>query len=147
MSKIIHKDSKTREWNGKNYESTGCMSLDMVVNCVNFYRERQRPLKSITLSNAHYDRIDDFCRKNFITDEELKDETNETRRFMLDGVNIERAGMLYVDELKVEFFPIVRPEEALFENRAKVDFSGLEQKMKDLTDPTAPKVKVTITKE
>ncbi len=144
MSKIIQKGTKDRSWNGLNYQSTGNLSVDMVINCVNFYRQRNRPLKKITLSNAHYDRLDDYFRLNHIKDEELKDENCETRKYQLDGVHIERAGMLYVNELSVEFFPMVRPEDSLFENRAKVDFSGLETKMKDLENPN---VKIKITKE
>lgn len=132
--KILTKNSKGRLFDGVSYETTGCMAVDMVSCFMEKARNARIPVKSITLSNANYDKYDDYFRLNHIKDEELRDENNETRRYSHDGVPIHRAGWQVVDNGMIwELFPTQRTEENMFENRNKVDYSSLS-KSTDLPD-------------
>lgn len=110
---IITRGSNKKEWNGKDYDSTGNISVDMVMQAIDFYRIRAmqggKPLKRIILSNAHYDRLDDYMRLTYLSKEkeyeELCDENNENRKWTVDGVPIDRAGWMYVKHMDFEFYP------------------------------------------
>ena len=123
------------------------MEFDMLVCCVMDFRARQVPLKRILVKPSVYDRMDEFCRKNkdFPMPDELRDEYCEERRYVIDGVNIDRSESMFQSKtLEFEYHPMVRPEEALFENRPMVDFSSLDKKYPEF--PERGVLKHTITK-
>lgn len=110
---LILKGGNYRDWNGENYISSNCYAVDLVMRSVDFYRNRAlqggKPLKRIILSNANYDKFDDHMRLNHMKGkkeyEELCDESNENRKYQVDGVPIDRAGLLNVKQIEFEFYP------------------------------------------
>jgi hypothetical protein len=125
----VTKKETYREWNGLNYKSTGCMAVDMVIQCTDFYRKQSRPLKSITLSNSYYEDFDDYMRVNHMKGkeyEEQRDGDYDARPYTIDGVPIKRAGILLIKDMKCEFFPtfqegLLMPRHIKAEGKINID--------------------------
>lgn len=90
-----------------DWKTTGNYSVDMVLSAVSWYRRANRPLKSITLSKYHYDRLDDYFKKNHIEESATID---PDAKYTLDNVEILRAESSLVDDMRVDFWPTEKTE-------------------------------------
>jgi len=98
-------NKKSRYFNTSDYKATGCLAVDMVLECAGFYRKANRPLKKIILSKFNYDKFDEYFKKNYTGGTE-----NENGYYTIDGIEVVRAETALTEQLRVEFWPTIRNE-------------------------------------
>lgn len=93
---------------GTNRESTGNVTIDMVISCVAQYRRAMRPIKTIYLRPVYFQ---DFCEAIWRQMEKLNKEIPESMTFEWDKVAIKRASELQADALTVDFWEMFPKKE------------------------------------
>lgn len=107
----------SKVFNHADYKSTGNLSVDMVIECIAFYRKCNRPVRTIYLSKYHYDKFDDYFRSNHLGEEHMEALDKGTTEYTIDSVLIKRSELAYLgvktltDPMVVDFWPQHRTEE------------------------------------
>lgn len=85
--------------------SSGSYTIDMIMNCIYFYRKRQKPIETIYLNTYHWSKVLEFVEIA------AKVDVMEVGSFEFDGVKLKKNPLRSNDEISVAFYQAVEKEE------------------------------------
>lgn len=85
------------------FDPTYNNAIDLVAECVGYYRGINAPIKTIHLKPMYYEL---FKRGVEVIMKKKGMAFNPEQPFTFDGVNIENGGRLQIDSIRVEFYKL-----------------------------------------